>query len=259
MRQYIVDAFTDKVFHGNQAAVCILKEWPPEELMMAITKENNFSETAFTVRKTDGYDLRWFTPGGEISLCGHATLATAYVLFHYYEQTAERIVFHTISGDLFIEHEGDYIIMDFPAYQLNPVPVSDQMEEAFGTRPSEAYIDRDLLLVFDNEEKVREMRPDFEKVKLLPGEGVGVTAQGKEYDCVSRFFDPKLKVNEDPVTGSAHCMITPYWADRLHKNNIRAYQASERGGKMKCTLNGNRVLIAGKAVLFSESELNFPY
>lgn len=230
--------------------------------MMNITKENNFSETAFTVRETDGYGLRWFTPGGEISLCGHATLATAYVLFRFYEKSekseksAEKIVFHTMSGDLFIDHDEDYIVMDFPAYQLNPVAVSDQMEEAFGIRPSEAYIDRDLLLVFDNEEQVRALQPDFEKMKLLPGEGVGVTARGKEYDCVSRFFDPKLKVNEDPVTGSAHCMIAPYWAGRLHKNDIFAYQASARGGEMRCNLNGNRVLIAGKAVLFSESELN---
>lgn len=256
IKQYIVDAFTEKVFHGNQAAVCVLDQWLPEDLMMNITKENNFSETAFTVRTTHGYDLRWFTPGGEISLCGHATLATAYVLFHFYEQGTKRIVFHTMSGDLFIGRDGEEILMDFPVYQLTPVPVTDQMAEAFGARPAEAYIDRDLLLVFDSEETVRTMQPDFVKVKDLPGEGVGVTARGREYDCVSRFFDPKLKVNEDPVTGSAHCMITPYWAEKLRKNEIYAHQASERGGEMRCALKGNRVVLAGKAVLFSESKLS---
>lgn len=205
MKQYIVDAFTDKIFHGNQAAVCILGNWLPEDMMMNITRENNFS---------------------------------------------------TMSGDLFIGRDDRYIVMDFPAYRLNPVPVADEMTEAFGARPLEAYIDRDLLLVFDSEDTVRTMQPDFEKVKALPGEGVGVTARGREYDCVSRFFDPKLKVNEDPVTGSVHCMIAPYWTDKLHKNEIRAYQASERGGEMRCTFKNGRVVIAGEAVLFSESELN---
>lgn len=204
MKQYIVDAFTDKIFHGNQAAVCILGNWLPED-MMNITRENNFS---------------------------------------------------TMSGDLFIGRDDRYIVMDFPAYRLNPVPVADEMTEAFGARPLEAYIDRDLLLVFDSEDTVRTMQPDFEKVKALPGEGVGVTARGREYDCVSRFFDPKLKVNEDPVTGSVHCMIAPYWTDKLHKNEIRAYQASERGGEMRCTFKNGRVVIAGEAMLFSESELN---
>lgn len=164
--------------------------------------------------------------------------------------------FSTMSGDLFIGRDDRYIVMDFPAYRLNPVPVADEMTEAFGARPLEAYIDRDLLLVFDSEDTVRTMQPDFEKVKALPGEGVGVTARGREYDCVSRFFDPKLKVNEDPVTGSVHCMIAPYWTDKLHKNEIRAYQASERGGEMRCTFKNGRVVIAGEAVLFSESELN---
>lgn len=191
MRQFIVDAFTSEVFHGNQAAVCVLDEWLPEDLMMAITRENNFSETAFTVKAANGYDLRWFTPGGEINLCGHATLATAYVLFRFFEQTAHELVFHTMSGDLLIGRDGDLILMDFPAYRCQPVPVTDEMGDALGARPSEAYLDRDLLLVYDNEEAVRKMRPDFEKLGLLDGLGVGVTAPGRDYDCVSRFFAPK--------------------------------------------------------------------
>ena len=257
MKQYIVDAFTEKVFHGNQAAVCVLEEWPAESLMMDITRENNFSETAFTVREGDGYRLRWFTPGGEIDLCGHATLATAFVLFNFYEKESERITFHTMSGDLFIGRRGEHIAMDFPAYECREVPVTDQMAEALGARPLEAYLDRDLLLVYDDEAIVREMRPDFEKVAKIDGASVGVaiTAPGDRYDCVSRFFAPNIAIDEDPVTGSVHCMIAPYWAARLEKSTINAYQASARGGEMVCELKGSRVVILGKAALFSVSEL----
>ena len=255
MKQYIVDAFTDKVFHGNQAAVCVLEEWPEEPLMMNITRENNFSETAFTVKEGNGYRLRWFTPGGEIDLCGHATLATAFVLFGFYEQEAESITFHTMSGDLFIGRRGEFIAMDFPAYACREVPVTDLMEEALGARPKEAYIDRDLLLVYDDEAAVRDMKPDFEKVGQLDGLGIAVTAPGADHDCVSRFFAPKLEVDEDPVTGSVHCMIAPYWANRLGKGAIDAYQASARGGEMVCELQGDRVVLLGKAALFSVSEL----
>lgn len=255
MRQYIVDAFTDKVFHGNQAAVCVMEEWPNDTLMMDITRENNFSETAFTVKEGDGYRLRWFTPGGEIDLCGHATLATAFVLFNFYDKEAESITFHTMSGDLFIGRRGEHIAMDFPAYVCREVPVTDEMEDALGARPKEAYLDRDLLLVYDDEETVRKMKPDFEKVGQLDGLGIAVTAPGANRDCVSRFFAPKLKIDEDPVTGSVHCMIAPYWASRLGKTAIDAYQASARDGEMTCELQGDRVVILGKAALFSVSEL----
>lgn len=255
MRQYIVDAFTDKLFHGNQAAVCVLDKWLPEELMMNITRENNFSETAFAVKSNDGYDIRWFTPGGEINLCGHATLATAFVLFNYYEKNVDNITFHTMSGDLFIHRQQDEIVMDFPAYRLNETSVTTQMTKAMGHEPLRAFIDRDLMLVYEDEKIIREMSPDFGEMIQLDGGGVGVTAPGKEYDCVSRFFTPKDKINEDPVTGSAHCMIAPYWAEQLGKKEIHAYQASERGGKLECRLQGNRVVISGKAVLYSVSEL----
>ena len=255
MRQYIVDAFTDKLFHGNQAAVCVLDKWLPEELMMNITRENNFSETAFAVKSNDGYDLRWFTPRGEINLCGHATLATAFVLFNYYEKNVDNITFHTMSGDLFIHRQQDEIVMDFPAYRLNETSVTTQMTKAMGHEPLKAFIDRDLMLVYEDEKIIREMSPDFGEMIQLDGGGVGVTAPGKEYDCVSRFFTPKDKINEDPVTGSAHCMIAPYWAEQLGKKEIHAYQASERGGKLECRLQGNRVVISGKAVLYSVDEL----
>ncbi len=256
MKQYIVDAFTDKIFCGNQAAVCVLDQWLSEDLMMHITRENNFSETAFTVKTKDGYDLRWFTPGGEINLCGHATLATSYVLFRFYEPDAEQIIYHTMSGDLFVSRKDDYIMMDFPAYQCKEVPVTEQMVAVMGATPEKAFLDRDLLLVYDDEMVIRGLQPDFEAMSMLDGSGVGVTAPGIEYDCVSRFFAPKLKVNEDPVTGSLHCMIVPYWSERLGKYNIRAYQASERGGELFCELKRDRVIIAGKATLYAVSELN---
>jgi phenazine biosynthesis protein PhzF family protein len=256
MKQYIVDAFTDKIFCGNQAAVCVLDQWLSEELMMNITRENNFSETAFTVKTKDGYDLRWFTPGGEINLCGHATLATSYVLFRFYEPDLEQIIYHTMSGDLFVSRKDDYIMMDFPIYECKEVPVTEQMVAVMGAALEKTFLDRDLLLVYDDERVIRGLQPDFEAMRLLDGSGVGVTAPGIEYDCVSRFFAPKLKVNEDPVTGSVHCMIVPYWAERLGKHNIRAYQASERGGELFCELNRDRVIIAGKAALYAVSELN---
>lgn len=255
MKQYIVDAFSNKIFQGNQAAVCILDQWLPEDLMMNITKENNFSETAFAVKEENGYHLRWFTPGGEINLCGHATLGTAYVLFRFYEKEKTQITFHTLSGDLYISKENDYITMNFPAYQCKEIEISPLILEVMGTEPKKAYLDRDLLLVYEDEEIMRNMTPDFEKMKQLPGCGVSITAPGKDYDCVSRFFAPKLKVNEDPVTGSAHCMITPYWTKKLNKDSIHAYQASSRGGELLCRKEGNRIFISGQVALFSEAEI----
>lgn len=267
MKQYIVDAFTSEIFHGNQAAVCIVDTWPDAGLMQDIARENNFSETAFAAREEGGYGLRWFTPGGEIDFCGHATLATASVLFGHYEQGAERITFHTLSGDFHASRRGSQVVMDFPAYRCHEVPLTTLMEEATGARPSAAYLDRDLLLVYDDERTVREMQPDFRKLAQLDGLGVAVTApasrdggpagaaQGSHFDCISRFFAPKLQVDEDPVTGSAHCMIAPYWANRLGRSDIHAYQASSRGGKMLCEVRGDRVIISGEAVLFSVAEL----
>ena len=256
MKQYIVDAFTEQIFHGNQAAICVLDTWLPDELMLNIAKENNFSETAFTVKTSDGYGLRWFTPGGEVKLCGHATLATSYILFHYYETAKDKLVFHTLSGDLFIGKDGDYIKMDFPALHCYETEITGLMAEAFGVAPSKANVDDRLLLVYENEQIIRDMKPVFDKVSLLHEHGVAVTALGSQYDCVSRFFAPRLKVNEDPVTGSAHCMIAPYWGERLGKKTIHAYQASERGGELLCELCSERVVIKGKATLYSIAELN---
>lgn len=256
MKQYIVDAFTDTVFHGNQAAICLLDQWISEELMINITKENNFSETAFTVNEGNKYHLRWFTPGGEIDLCGHATLACAYVLFNFYLKDCDEVTFSTLSGDLVVRKKGELLEMEFPAYDLTEVEVTDEMVEAMGARPKEAYMGRDLLCVFDDEETVKNLTPNLDKVKMLDGLLLQVTAPGREYDSVSRTFAPKLNVTEDPVCGSGHCHIVPYWANRLGKKEIVAYQASERSGVLYCKIQGDKVIMAGMAALFSESELH---
>ncbi len=256
MKQYVVDAFTDKVFSGNPAAVCVMDDWISDDLMMKITKENNLSETAFAVKKPDGnYKLRWFTPGGEIDLCGHATLGTALVIMRYYESDRTVIRFDTLSGVLTVTKRDDLYEMDFPAYHLEKTDVIPEMRDAIGAMPSEAYMGRDLLCIFDDEETVRGLKPDMEKVKKLDGLLLQVTAVGREYDCVSRSFAPKLNVTEDPVCGSGHCHIVPYWAQRTGKKEIIAYQASERGGVLYCRTEGDRIKIAGKGAVYSEGEL----
>lgn len=255
MKQYIVDAFTDKVFHGNQAAICVLNQWIPEELMMNITKENNFSETAFAVREGEKYHLRWFTPGGEIDLCGHATLACAYVLLNFYIPNEQRVVFTTLSGDLIVTKSGELLEMEFPAYRLKKVEVTKEMINAIGAIPEEAYMGRDLLCIFDDESIVRNLSPDMEKLLELDGLLLQATAPGRDTDCVSRSFAPKLNVVEDPVCGSGHCHIAPYWSTKLGKNEIVAYQASKRGGTLYCRVDGNKVFLSGKAALFSVCDL----
>ena len=255
MKQYVVDAFTDRIFHGNQAAVCVLDAWLPEELMMDITRENNFSETAFTVKEGEKWHLRWFTPGGEIDLCGHATLATAFVLLNFYEKDAQRVVFTTLSGDLIVTCRGELYEMELPAYDLKKVDVTAAMEEALGAPVREAYLARDLLCVLEDEQTVRDLTPDLEKIRQIDGLLVHVTARGKDEDCVSRSFAPKLSVAEDPVCGSGHCHIIPYWADRLGRGELVAYQASRRGGTLYCRREGSRIFMAGKAALYSVDEL----
>ncbi len=255
MKQYVVDAFSDEVFKGNQAAVCIMDTWISEDLMMNITLENNFSETAFAVKEGDNYRLRWFTPGGEIDLCGHATLGTAYVIFRFYDTNASVISFKTMSGELIVRKEKDLLVMDFPSYELEPVEVTDKMEKALGIRPLEAYMGRDLLCVLPDEDQVKNLKPDLDKMKDLDGLLVHVTASGSDYDCVSRSFAPKLSVDEDPVCGSGHCHIAPYWSEKLGKKELVAFQASKRSGVLYCRVTGNRTQLAGKVALYSSGEL----
>ncbi len=255
MKQYVVDAFTDRVFHGNQAAIIVLEDWLSESLMMDVTRENNFSETAFTVKEGEKYRLRWFTPGGEIDLCGHATLAAAYVLLRFYETAAERVVFSTLSGDLTVQRRGELLEMELPAYELKKTPVSPELEAALGVKVREAYLARDLLCVLEDEKSVCSFTPDLERIKALDGLLLHVTARGTAADCVSRSFAPKLAVAEDPVCGSGHCHIIPYWADTLGKDELVAYQASRRGGTLYCRREGNKIFMAGKAALYSVDEL----
>ncbi len=256
MKQFIVDAFSDHVFAGNQAAVCILDEWQTDEMMLNIAKENNFSETAFAVKEDkDTYRLRWFTPDTEINLCGHATLATGYVILEHYDINIPSVTFKTLSGDLIVKHKGDLFEMDFPAYKFDHVEVTDEMEEALGVRPIDAVLSRDLLMILDSEEAVKNLKPDLSKAGQLEGLIQAVTAKGSDYDCVSRVFAPQVGINEDPVTGSTHCLIAPYWAEKLGKNKLTAFQASKRTGILYCEVMGDRVKISGKAALYSISEI----
>ncbi|MBR1858553.1 MAG: PhzF family phenazine biosynthesis protein [Selenomonadaceae bacterium] len=255
MKQFIVDAFTDRVFAGNQAAVCVLDEWLPEKMMMNITRENNFSETAFTVKEGDEYYLRWFTPSTEIDLCGHATLAAAYVIMEHYNINISSVTFNTLSGKLIVHQKDDLYEMDFPAYNYKKVAVTDDMTEALGVRPIEAVLSRDLLMVLPSEDDVKNLNPNLDKLSKLDGLIQAVTAASSDYDCVSRVFAPKIGINEDPVTGSTHCLITPYWANKLGKNKLTAFQASKRTGKLYCEYVGDRVKISGKAALYSISEI----
>ena len=256
MKQYIVDAFTDKPFSGNPAAVCVMDSWPSERFMMQLAMENSLSETAFIVKENEGYRLRWFTPGTEVELCGHATLASAFVILNFYEKDQDTVRFHTLSGLLTVTRKDQFYEMDFPTYDLKEIPVTAAMEQAFGVRPVKAVLGLDLVCIFDAEEQVRKMLPDQDLLRLLPGRIQNATARGTETDCVSRSFCPKLSIAEDPVCGSAHCQIAAYWAGQLGKKEIRANQASRRGGSLQCILReDHRILIRGEAALVAISEI----
>ena len=257
MKQYIVDAFTDRPFSGNPAAVCIMDSWPSDDSMMKLAMENNLSETAFIVRENTGYHLRWFTPGTEVELCGHATLASAFVILNYYDPDRDTVQFNTLSGVLSVRRKGNNLYeMDFPTYELKEIPVTDAMEKAFGIRPVQAVLGLDLVCVFENEEQVRAMHPDQQLLMGIEGRIQNATAAGKAADCVSRSFCPKLAIAEDPVCGSAHCQIADYWSGKLGKKKILAYQASKRGGFLHCEMIGNgRIAVSGEAVLVSVAEI----
>jgi PhzF family phenazine biosynthesis protein len=253
---YVVDAFTDSLFHGNPAGVCVLDKAISAEKMQNIAYENNLSETAFLVKKDSGrYLLRWFTPESEIDLCGHATLSSAYVLSKIYGQTG-LIEFETQSGLLTAQIENEIITLNFPSRPAQIFADFIPIAEALGEIPEELYLSRDLLAVFKNEEQIRKMKPDFAKLAAIEaGHGVIVTAPGSDADFVSRFFAIKFGVAEDPVTGSSHSTLIPFWANRLGKNELIAKQLSRRGGTLYCKNAGERVFISGKAVLYSKAEI----
>ena len=256
MKQYIVDAFTSEPFSGNPAAVCVMEKWPSDESMMKLAMENNLSETAFIVKEDAGYHLRWFTPGTEVELCGHATLASAFVILNYYEPGSEQVLFNTLSGVLTVRRRGNLYEMDFPTFELKEIPVTENMEKAFGVRPVKAVLGLDLICVFDNEEQVRKLNPDQYWLTQIEGRIQNATALAKETDCISRSFCPKLSIAEDPVCGSAHCQIADYWSKELGKNVIEVYQASKGGGYLHCEMLGNnRIAISGEAVLVAVCDI----
>jgi PhzF family phenazine biosynthesis protein len=247
---YQVDAFTREVFQGNPAAVCPLSEWLPEATMQAIAAENNLAETAFFVKTGDRYHLRWFTPAVEVDLCGHATLASAYVITRFLEPGRGQIPFDTLSGELNVLVEGDLLSMDFPTRRPEPVQPGPNLLEGLGGHPKAVLAARDYMVVYGAEHEVAALEPDFARLRHIDKFAVIVTAPGKECDFVSRFFAPGQGIDEDPVTGSAHCTLIPYWADRLGKLHLKARQISRRGGELDCELKGARVKIAGHAALY---------
>lgn len=257
MKQYVADAFTDKVFAGNPAAVCVMDQWLKDDTMQKIAIENNLSETAFAVKEGDAYHLRWFTPGGEVELCGHATLATAYVITRFVEPDLTAVAFDTLSGRLTVEKNNDMLTMDFPSFRLTPIPVTADLTAALGVTPEEAYMGADLVCVLKDEAQVRQVVPNQEQIRGMEGVCLHITAPGKGYDCVTRTFAPKCGVAEDPVCGRGHCHVIPLWAEKTGRQKFVAYQASARGGVLYCRYTGDRTFLSGTAALFSEAEIYF--
>ena len=256
MKYYIVDAFTDTLFKGNPAGVCVLEDELDVATMQNIAAENNLSETAFVYKNGTNYSLRWFTPVTEIDLCGHATLGTAYVISTFVDTTTDVMKFETKSGILTVTKEDDLYTLDFPVSEIRQCDITDMMEQAIGCKVKDAYISRDLMLVLDSETDVLKVNPDISLIKKIAKHGVIVTAKGDTADFVSRVFAPNVGIDEDPVTGSIHTMLIPYWAKKLNKKSMVAQQLSKRGGTLYCEDCGDRVKIAGKAVLYLKGEIN---
>lgn len=255
---YQVDAFTDEVFRGNPAAIVPLTEWLPDDMLRRIAMENNLSETAFYVPQDDGsYHLRWFTPTTEVELCGHATMATSHVIFHETDHSSDEIRFTGQSGELIIRRDNDKIVMDFPVWDYEEVDIPDQLVKALGVRPTAVFKAYDWVVLYDDENIVRNIKPDMkELIKFEEARGVLPTAAASNgIDFVSRMFCPRIGIDEDPVTGSAHCILVPFWAERLGKSKLHAYQASERGGYLHCELKGDRVIIAGQTKLYMKGKI----
>ena len=255
-----VDAFADSLFSGNPAAVCILESWPGTEVLQRSAQENNLSETAFLIPSgRSKWSIRWFTPKVEVDLCGHATLAAAHVLFEEMEQPDDVLSFGSRSGELqVLRMEQGVLAMDFPSIQTSMASMSSLLVEGLGGYPSEVHVSSDCLCLFDSEEIVRELQPDFRLLARLPFRGIIATARGRngKVDFVSRFFAPSVGVDEDPVTGSAHCILAPFWAKRLGKHLLEARQVSARGGNLTCVVREDRVEIRGRAVTYLRGEVD---
>ena len=252
---YQVDAFTSEKFKGNPAAIMPLPYWLDDATLQSIAMENNLSETAFFVAIESGYELRWFTPSVEVDLCGHATLASAHVLFEHLACQEQQIIFHTRSGELRVQRSDGGITLDFPAASLVPAEVDGRISKALGAEARAASADHGALMMvylFENEAQVAALRPDFRALLQTGDYAVIATAAGDHVDFVSRFFGPQVGIDEDPVTGSAHCLLTPFWAQRLGKNHLQARQISARGGDLSCELGDGRVMITGSALTFMQ-------
>ena len=248
---YQVDAFHNELFKGNPAAVCTLEKWLPREVMQSIAMENNLSETAFIVKVQAGYEIKWFTPVCEVDLCGHATLAAAHVLFEHMFYDEDSIEFFSTSGILYVKRRKDgRIYLDFPAHKPRKVKNKEIFREAMGKQPLEALKAKKLLLVYKNQEEVLKLRPDFKLITKLNDIGIIATAPGEDFDFVSRFFAPAVGIEEDPVTGSAHTLLIPYWSKVLNKKYLSAWQCSRRGGILLCENQQDRILIGGHAVTY---------
>lgn len=252
---YQIDAFTEKAFEGNPAAVCPLTDWLPDDVMQSIAEENNLSETAFFVENSQGFHIRWFTPIAEVNLCGHATLASAYVIFNILGYKKDKISFDSKSGLLKVSKKNDLLIMDFPSQPAIRCETPESIIQAFNNKIVECLKSEDYIVVFKNEEEVSSVHPDFELLKQLDLRGVTITAKSEKYDFVARFFAPKYGINEDPVTGSAYTQLVPYWSKNLGISKFHVKQLSKRGGELFCELVGNRVKIAGKAVKYLIGEI----
>jgi PhzF family phenazine biosynthesis protein len=247
-----IDAFAENLFEGNPAAVIPLEKWLPDNLLQDIAQENNLSETAYFIKEGDEYHIRWFTPSVEVDLCGHATLASAHVIFEILGTQADKIVFHSKSGELKVARKGELIELDFPMATISKCEIPIEITRAFGKEPIEVWKSDDYIAVYENESDIVSLTPDFNILSELNCRGIAATSRGEKTDFVSRFFAPRCGINEDPVTGSAHCALMPYWANNLGKNKLSAAQLSARGGVLQCELIGARVLIAGKAVKYFE-------
>ena len=252
---YQIDAFAEKPFEGNPAAICPLESWLPDALMQLIAEENNLSETAFFVPTETGFHIRWFTPTTEVDLCGHATLAAAHVLFHCLGFEHDNIEFESRSGLLHVSREGDLLVLDFPAQPAVSCEAPEAIQHAFGIEPMECLKAEDYIVVFEFEDDLLSVDPDIELLRQLDGRGVIITASSQVYDFVVRFFAPKFGINEDPVTGSAYTQLAPYWSSRLGRPRLHAKQVSSRGGEVTCEVHGDRVSIAGKAVKYLQGEI----
>ncbi len=253
---YQIDAFADQVFDGNPAAVIPLKKWLPDETMLQIAMENNLSETAFFIPVENGFHIRWFTPATEVNLCGHATLATAYVLFNHLKFNEKEIRFQSRTGVLKVKKEGELIVLDFPTSEVKEAELPANIVKAFGIKPQKSFKGReDLMFVFEDQEAIEKLKPDFHFLKTLEMRGTISTAPSEKFDFVSRFFAPREGIDEDPVTGSAHTMLIPYWAERLGKKEMVAKQISKRGGVLHCKYLGERVEIGGKAITYLMGEI----